>query len=687
MKARLATVFALAVGLAVMTAAPALAEDPVQLDGAYVIDNTGVLDGSTADVVTALDSLYERTGVQLFVVYVDEFTNPNALIDWANATAEANGLGDADLLLAVAVSQRQYSLSVSADAPLTDAQLDAAESAIEAELRNDNWAQAAIAGANSLTGEEAPSPSAASGGGIPLLPIIGGAAVVGVGAYAIYRVRRRGSAGNSQKPGESVSQEELDRRAGSALVEMDDALKTSEQELRFAEAQFGSLSIVEFEAALAEASSTVADAFRIRQRLDDSDPETAEQKRALTLEIIELCEHADGLLDNQAESFEQLRQLETNAPAALAETLALVARAREKVPAMDNALENLNAQYSRSAIVAIADNSKRARALLDAAVADASAAGDAINSQMPSAAAVSVRTAQAKLGQAIQLIAAVDSLATELQSAEQKLAAAITDTTSDIAAARALPRDDTSSALQPYIATAETALASAQAHSNDPVASLSSLGEANAALETVFIGVRDQQAAVAQAATQLTAALAGAQSRITTTAQFITTRRGGVGSEARTRISEADRQVKQALALQTSDPVTALTHARQADQLAATAYDLAQRDVSQFSTGGGMGTGMGGLGGLGGFSGGGSSGGDILGGIIGGLIGGSLGSRSSRSGQSPSWGGSSWGGSSGSSGSRSGGSRMGGSSRSGGGSRSGGSSGRSGGGRSRGGRF
>lgn len=687
MKARLATVFALAVGLAVMTAAPALADDPVQLDGAYVIDNTGVLDGSTADVVAALDSLYERTGVQLFVVYVDEFTNPNAPIDWANATAEANGLGDADLLLAVAVSQRQYSLSVSADAPVTDAQLDAAESAIEAELRNDNWAQAAIAGANSLTGEEAPSPSAASGGGIPLLPIVGGAAVVGVGAYAIYRVRRRGSAGNSQKPGESVSQEELDRRAGSALVEMDDALKTSEQELGFAIAQFGSAATAEFEASLAKANSTVAQAFRLRQKLDDSEPESADEKRAVTLEIIALCEQADGLLDDQADAFEELRQLETNAPAALAETSALIASASNRVPSEEKALASLLERYAPAALDSVADNVERARALLAAAIESSATASTAVEAQKSGEAAVAVRTAQAQLGQAVQLMDAVDSLAKELQSAEQKLAAAITDTTSDIAAARALPRDDTSSALQPYIATAETALASAQAHSNDPVASLSSLGEANAALETVFIGVRDQQAAVAQAATQLTAALAGAQSRITTTAQFITTRRGGVGSEARTRISEADRQVKQALALQTSDPVTALTHARQADQLAATAYDLAQRDVSQFSTGGGMGAGMGGLGGLGGFSGGGSSGGDILGGIIGGLIGGSLGSRSSRSGQSPSWGGSSWGGSSGSSGSRSGGSRMGGSSRSGGGSRSGGSSGRSGGGRSRGGRF
>ncbi|MBH0117784.1 TPM domain-containing protein [Salinibacterium sp. NG253] len=677
MKARLGTVFALAAALALLTASPALADDPVSLDGAYVIDTAGVLAGDSGDVTDALDSLYDRAGIQLFVVYVDEFTNPSAPIDWADATAEANGLGDDDLLLAVAVSQRQYALSVAADAPVTDAQLDAAEAAIESQLRDDNWGQAAIAGADSLAGDGAAGTGAgtesgtteSSSGGISVLPIVGGAAVVGVGAYVFYRVRRRGNTGAAAgSPVESVSQEELDRRAGSALVELDDALKTSEQELGFAEAQFGAAATTNFAASLKEASAAVAQAFRIRQKLDDSEPETAEQKRAMTIEIIELCERADDLLDAQAAAFDELRKLETNAPAALAETSTLIAKASERLPATESALEALRGRYAPVAIEAVTDNGERARALLASAVADSTAASAAIEAQKSSEAAVGVRTAQAELGQAIQLMDAVDSLATELQSAETQLAATITDTTGDIAAARALPNDATAGALQPAIAAAGAALATAQSATNNPVASLSTLGDANAALETVFVGVRDQQAAFAHAATQLSAALAAAQSRITTTAQFITTRRGGVGATARTRISEADRQFKQALALQTSDPVTALTHARQADQLAASAYDLAQREVSQFSTGSNSGSGM--LGGLGGAVGG-SGGGDLLGGIIGGLIGGSLGSRSSRPSSGGSWGG----------GSRSGGFSGG------GGRRSSGSSGRGGGGRSRGGRF
>jgi len=81
-KARFITVFALAAGLTLLATSPALADDPVQLDGAYVADSAGVLGGDNSSVISSLDSLYEQAGIQLFVVYVDEFTNPSTPIDW-----------------------------------------------------------------------------------------------------------------------------------------------------------------------------------------------------------------------------------------------------------------------------------------------------------------------------------------------------------------------------------------------------------------------------------------------------------------------------------------------------------------------------------------------------------------------------------------------------------------------------
>lgn len=129
MKAQLGTVFALAAGFLLAGAGPAFAEHPVSLDGGYVIDSVDAVGGDGPRIISALDSLYDTTGIQLFVVYVDEFTNPGLPLEWADTTAAINGLGDEDLLLAVAISQRQYALSFAENSSVTDGHLDDAEAA------------------------------------------------------------------------------------------------------------------------------------------------------------------------------------------------------------------------------------------------------------------------------------------------------------------------------------------------------------------------------------------------------------------------------------------------------------------------------------------------------------------------------------------------------------------------------
>ena len=86
--------------------------------------------------------------------------------------------------------------------------------------------------------------------------------------------------------------------------------------------------------------------------------------------------------------------------------------------------------------------------------------------------------------------------------------------------------------------------------------------------------------AAAKAATD--AALLTARSQISTTADFIDSRRGGVGADARTRLAEAQRLLT--IAEAEADPVTALdtarssaTYSRDADALAR--YDVMGRDV------------------------------------------------------------------------------------------------------------
>ncbi|CAN5139801.1 hypothetical protein BH09ACT5_BH09ACT5_04450 [soil metagenome] len=592
MLSRLGAVLVLAAGMLALSAPAAHADDPVDLDGAYVLDTVGALAGRETEVQAALDSAYERARMQLFVVFVDTFDNPSDAVDWADETAVGNNLGTNDLLLAVAIDDRQYALSLDSAFPLSDSQLDVVESAIEDRLRDSDWAGAAIAGAQALeaeaTGVVGPGPQTedpatgqpvASGGGLPVvLPILGGAAVVGAGVLVVARIRRRRKE-DAVVATEQMTQQELDRRAGSLLVQLDDSLKTSEQELGFAVAQFGDAATADFTATLASAKAKVAQAFTLKQQLDDAQPDADADRRSWTTQIIQLCEAADAELDAQADAFDELRQLEKNAPQELEEVRAATAAAGGRRDAAATALAALQSAYLPQAVAPVAENITQAAKLLSFAEAAGTDAQKAIEAGRASEAAIAVRTARASVAQATRLFDAIDARGKNLAEATAKLEAVVADTEQDLAAASALEQD---AALTPAIAAASEALRSAP--KGDPVASLAQVEKANAALEQVFIGVRDRQEQVARARSQLDASLSGARAQVQSATEYIATRRGGIGEGARTRASEAERQLAEATGLAVSDPVAALREAQQATALAASALQLARTDVSGFGT-------------------------------------------------------------------------------------------------------
>ena len=98
----------------------AWATDPVELGAGYVVDQAGVLSsGESADAEARLEQLKSETGLDLYVAYVDDFSNPDDNADWANTTAELNDLGVSQYLLAVAVDGRSYYLSADSEGPIT----------------------------------------------------------------------------------------------------------------------------------------------------------------------------------------------------------------------------------------------------------------------------------------------------------------------------------------------------------------------------------------------------------------------------------------------------------------------------------------------------------------------------------------------------------------------------------------
>ncbi|MFJ9636547.1 TPM domain-containing protein [Streptomyces sp. NPDC101178] len=654
--AALLTVLVAVCWLAGPATVEARAEDPVELsrDG-QITDRVGALQDRDAAVEDALDRLYAERRIQLFVVYVRDFSGRSGQT-WSDETADRNGLGQDDVLLSVATHDRQYAYSVDADSELTDEQLrTVASTAIEPALRENDWAGAAIGAADGYVsvldgrpvtapaitpgpadpGSSASGPS--SGAGDLILPVV---VVGGAGALAVFAYSRRkrrsttrttpaatGWGRSSEAADAPVPLEELDARAKQVLVDTDDAVRTSEEELGFATAQFGEEAAKPFTKAVARAKDELTRSFRLRQQLDDAFPEDDATRRRMLEEILSRCAAADEGLDAVAEDFDRLRALERDAPEALATLETAFATLTGRVSGAEATVAGMRERYGDGAAAPVAGAVEQAKDRLAFATSALDQARQAVGTADHSRAAVYIRAAEGAVGQAGTLIDAVDRRAAELSEAAGKLPAALTETETDLADARGLlegtaPATSTAD-LRGRIARAEAVLTDVREATAsgpyDPVDALRRVEEADAALDEALAGAREREEGGRRARSLLDQALLTARSAIAAAADYITTSRGAVGAEARTRLAEAQRRYEQARQLADGDPQAALTEAQQSDALARQALSLAEQDVRGFQGPGGPG----GFGGPRGGGGGGGMGGAVLGGIIlGGLFGG-----------------------------------------------------------------
>lgn len=626
--ARGSAIVAASAVLLLSSASPALASPPVDLAGAYVFDETGVLDGDISAVEAAIDRLFEASGAALYVVVVDRFEGSIDAAAWADESAAISGLGDRDALLAIAVGDREFQPSVGPNFPATDAQLEsAATDALIPQLRNDNWAAGIIAYADSLTaaagGGSRTGTSADAGGGLPIVPIALGVGGIGAAWFFIARARRKKNPVTAAVDQQSTA--ELDQTASRRLVQLDDAVSTSEQELGFAEAQFGAAPTEGFRTALTQAKALVTDAFRVRRELDDENPETEEQKREGLLRIIAACDEADDLLEAQEEAFDALRDVEKDLPAALAAASAARDAAPAALAAAEATLQRLSADYSTAALASIADAPTQARRLLELADAELAEATTRQNAGESGEAAVDVRSAQLALAQLTSATAGVERLAADLGEARTAVAAQSDDLRSSITAATALPE---SAALASAVAAAQSALGGAD--NSDPIAALERLIAVDRDLDAQLAGAREESERRAKAEAALERTLTSARSRILSAAEYVSAHRGAVGADARARLAEAQAQEQLASSTRASDPVGALTAAQRALDLAGLALNSAENDVRGAMAPRGM---VGGMGGSRGRRGGASD--ALIGGLIGGLLssgggGGGLGGGVSR---------------------------------------------------------
>ncbi len=639
---------------------PAAAVEPTNLRD-QLTDGANVLSAAEeAEVRGALTKLQDATDVQLWVWYTTT-TNGQDIVDFAAQTAQMSSLGGTDLLLVIALDDRAYGFSSPEGFPLSDPEIEQLLSReLEPGLRTEDYAGAIVSVATALEAElnatpapvvtEKPTAVPSGGGstdgqnggggglGTLLMVVIIVALVAGIGWF--FFVRRRfgaavgvpgGGPGGAAAPGTpadplaGMSDKDLNAEANRLLLATDDAVRDSEQELGFAQAQFGEAAAAPFATAINAAKEDLRTAFHVRQQLDDATPEDKPTRRRMLTDLIGRCRAAQDRLDKEAGRFEELRAFEKEAPTVLAGLPATAAAVEARLPAVETTMAHLT-DYADTAWEAVAPNLDEARGRIAAARAAvtegeaATAAGDG-----PKVAAAA-RVGQEALAQAGAFLDAIERLSAELDQARDKVTAEITDAEADLARARTAAASATAGGdpgLPARLAEADTLLADARREIGVPkpdvAAAYAKARRANEIADEALAGIRtaaEQQAALAA---RLDTSIRGAQATLTRASDYVATHRGGVGGEARTRLAEAKRHLDQAVAAGAADPAAGIREAEQASRMANEALSLAQRDYGGWDD-----PWRGGGGGRGGPSGGGGGGGDVAAAIIGGIIGGML---------------------------------------------------------------
>ncbi|SBN63716.1 Uncharacterized membrane protein YgcG, contains a TPM-fold domain [Curtobacterium sp. 9128] len=599
-----ATITALLV-LAPATAARATA--PVGLDGAYVLDDADALTSSQqSDVEQAVQDLYSETKTQLYVVFVPEFTDPTDHGAWGDAVMSKNQIQNDSILLSIAVDERNYDVQQTNETSISSGDVESAvNDDLLPKLKADDWAGAATAFANGLA--QTQQPPNLTWLWILLLVVV--VAIVVIVLVIRTRNKRRTAAATKAQ---QASLADLERTAGAALVTIDDELRTAEQEVGFATAQFGPDAAKPFADAVATAQKNVRKAFTFQQQLDDEIPDSPQQRADWSNQIIAICEQAHAAIEEQTDSFDKLRSLEDGVEAAAVSLGEAVRAAPATVTDAAASLERIRSTYSGRTLATVADSVDQARQVLEYATERSQAADAAISSGDKGQAVVAVRDAQHALAQVQQLSASATGAEASFREATARVDAMRLDIEGDVAAARAMKTGGPD--LASAVVTAETVLRE-RLDPKDPIAAVDALTQANTAIDAALASARGAEEQNQRAMQALDAALRDARTRISQAREFISLRRGGVGPTARTRLSEAERALDDAVQLATTDPQRALQAARAAEQYAAAAMDEAGNDMGGWPGAGGGGGGNGAqLGGL------------VTGIILGGLLGGRGGS-------------------------------------------------------------
>ncbi|HEX2883885.1 MAG TPA: TPM domain-containing protein, partial [Candidatus Limnocylindria bacterium] len=273
-----------------------------------VTDEAGVLDGGgRSEALNAIEQLESAANIQLWALFVGS-TGGEPIDDYTQRLVDDNGLGVNDALFVVAVDDRRYQLWISdslTDQVTTDEQDAILAERVEPALRDGDWSGSVVAAAEGLADAATTSGGGGGGGGgggdggdggtgggsdqpagepssgpsffVVLLAVV----LIGVGGWLLWSRLQAGRAREEDDRERERRLRGLSQQANALLIETDELLRHDAQELGFVEAEFGSDAADPFREALAKARAELQAAFRVRQQLDDNQPETPPEREKL----------------------------------------------------------------------------------------------------------------------------------------------------------------------------------------------------------------------------------------------------------------------------------------------------------------------------------------------------------------------------------------------------------------------
>ncbi|MFG3657783.1 hypothetical protein [Streptomyces sp. NPDC047706] len=413
-----------------------------------------------------------------------------------------------------------------------------------------------------------------------VLPLAALLAAAAVATYAYVRRTRRirtrttpGGPASATAPALTHPVIQLDGRAQASLVEADDCVRTSREELDSAAATSAPEAMEPFARALREAEWELSAAFAMRQRYDDGVPSEASARRQALAGIVGRCAEAGRRLDAEAAGFDAVRGLERGFGAALEAAENRFREVAGRTSTAGSTLAELGRRYAATAYAPVVGFVEQAKDRMVFTTVHLDQARQAADGNEPERAAAHLRAAEGAIAQAAIFETAVERLAGELSTAGKLTGAALTGAEVEIAGARRRLAEPGGGAEGPGARVPAGELKSRVMHADAVLA---------AVRETLTGGPYDPLDAlrrIVRAVAPVTAAQPGvllvagemvARSTTAGAADFVATHRGAVGAEARTRLAAARR-------LLAEEPLTA-------DTLARTALHLAEQDVRTHGT-------------------------------------------------------------------------------------------------------